>query len=163
MEAFGIDNPWNVLGSIASRCGIGIPDLRSPLVSAFQRRHEAAHKANANVETTDLISFSRDVVAFSLSFDLILSYTLRKLLDADPGYLSGKRRIAGKHIGLRFLQSDGKVWREIIENKTRAYAKNTDFDSLKRDCFVRARKHGQAVVVKGNKGLPIQWFTPDID
>jgi hypothetical protein len=163
LNAFFIINPWNALGSVASKCNIGGLDLKSVFANATVRRHVAAPQASADIETSDLVAFGTEIIGLALAFDLLISRALRKILDADRDYLRQRTKIPGSHVGIRFLQLEGSWWREVVNDNKKAYARSKDFLQLKADCFQRARSSEQALVIKGDKGLPVEWCTPDVD
>lgn len=164
LTAFHIDNPWNAMGGVAQRCGVGIVALKEAFSRAAQRRHTAAHRADAGVEITDLQSLAQEILAISISFDLLLSHALRKLLDADRNYLTGRVKIAARHVTIRFLvPSDNGYWRETLVGASRAVARRKQLNTLRAEATQRARKVGDALVVLDQKGLPVEWATPAVD
>jgi len=163
LDAFRVDNSWSAIGSIASRCNVGVLDLRSAMTAAAARRHAAAHQADAAVEIADLQAFAVEVVGISLGFDLLLSRALRKILDADRDYLSQQRKVAARDVPIRVLEQDGGWWREVVLPNTRAFKRNRDRDTLLAGCTTRARAKGESVVVLGARGFPMEWATPDVD
>jgi hypothetical protein len=102
LTAFHIDRPWNAIESVARRAGVGVPALKGAFDSALQRRHQAAHRADANVEPSDLAAFATETMGIAIGIDLALSLALRKILDGDRRFLSGER-IGGNRIGLRLI------------------------------------------------------------
>lgn len=164
LKAFRVTNPWNTLVSVATRCGVGVFTLKNAFDDAAARRHEAAHRADADIEHSDLSDYDVEVLGIAIAFDLLISKALRRLLDADADYLSKNGSIAGKHISIRFLRYDGsKWWREVLDGNKKAFRRREDFEELKAETVVRARRQGQAVVVQDERGLPASWFTPDTD
>jgi hypothetical protein len=164
LRSFKVDNPWSAVVGIAKRCGVGVFALKDAFEGATARRHAAAHRADADIEHSDLADFDVEALGLAVGFDLLMSRALRYLLDADKTYLSNKGLVAGKHISIRFLRYDGmKWWREVVDNNNRASNRHQDFHTLKVDAIGRARASGQAVVVQDERGLPASWHTPDTD
>jgi hypothetical protein len=163
LEAFRVENPWSAMGSVASRANIGVLDLKGAMSAAAARRHAAAHKADAIVEIGELQAFEAEAVGIALSFDLLLSVALRKLLDADRDYLTRQRKVAGKDATFRIIEYAKGWWREIVPPGVRAYKRSKDENPLRSECSLRARAAGQAVIIRGAKGFPAEWFTPDVD
>lgn len=163
LKAFNIDRPWNAIGSIAYRVGVGVPALKESFDNAMIRRHEAAHRAGANVEPTDLSDFVTEVLGITLGIDLLLSLALRRIMDRDAEFLNSKK-ITGNQVGVRLIRFDGqRWWRELVPGNARATARNEDLETLKIECFRRAKSNEEAVVVQNARGLPRQWHTPFID
>lgn len=164
LQAFRVANPWSVLIGVARRCGVGTPTLKEAFKGAAARRHEAAHKADADIEHSDLSDYDVEALGIAIGFDLLMSQALRQLLDANTNYLSKNGSVGGKQISIRFLRQDGsKWWREVVDNSSRAFRRGKDFEKLKAETMVRARGQGQAVVVQDERGLPTAWFTPYTD
>lgn len=163
LEAFCIEKPWSAMGSVASRVGAGVADIKSIFENAASKRHEAAHQASADIETTDLISYGSQVISLAISFDLLLSRALRKILDIDKNYLEQREKIKGNQISIRFISRNSGYWRETVDANSRARERNRDLLLLKSACIQRARANGQSVIVRDERGLPAEWLTPDID
>ena len=164
LHALKIDAPWSAITGVAKRCGVGVLALKNAFESAAERRHAAAHRADADIEYSDLNDYDVEALGVAVGFDLLVSRALRHLLDSDAAYLSNKGLVASKHVSMRLLRYDGKRWwRELSEGSTRASNRNTDFQALKAGATGRARVLGQAVVVQDKRGLPKAWYTPDID
>jgi len=163
LAAFHIDSPWNAIESVARRAGVGVPALKAAFDSALQRRHEAAHRADANVEPSDLAAFSTETMGIALGVDLALSFALRKILDGDRRFLSGER-IGGNRIGLRLIKFDGaRWWRELVPGRSRAIARKLTLEDVKVECFRRASSNQEGVVIQDSRALPGAWYTPFID
>lgn len=164
LTAFQIDSPWSAMGSVASRAGVGNPALKTAFDRAATRRHTAAHQANADVESTELSAFVLDLLALCLSFDLLLSQALTKILERHEGYLKRKEKVAARGVVLRFVAHDGtRYWRDTIEGQARAAMRNADFDVVKTAALRHARANSQAVVIHDERRVPRQWFTPAVD
>jgi hypothetical protein len=164
LNAFNIEQPWNAIESVARRTGVGVPALRRAFESAMYRRHDAAHRADADVESSDLEGLVTEVLGIAVGTDLSLSLALRRILDGDRDLLSRNKKMAGNKIGVRLISFDGSTWwREVVPGKSRATARNKDLDELKVECFRRARSNQEAVVIQDSRGLPQEWYTPFVD
>ncbi len=164
LHAFKVANPWSTIVGIAGRCGVGIFTLKSAFEAAAARRHKAAHKADADIEYSDLKDYDVEALGVAIGFDLLVSQALRQLLDTNATYLSKSGLVAGKHISIRFLRHDGtKWWREVVNDNTKAFRRSQDFEELKVETISRARRQSQAVVVQDQRGLPVAWYTPETD
>ena len=136
--------------------------MKEAFENAMTRRHEAAHRADANIEPTNLQDFVAESLGIALGVDVVLSLGLRKILDRDKNFLGGDK-INDDHVGLRLIKFDGKWWREIAPDNKRATARNKDLETLKTECFKRAKANEEAVVVQDIRGLPRHWYTPFVD
>lgn len=164
LTAFHINQPWNAIGSVARRSGVGVPALREAFVNATSRRHEAAHRADADVEPSNLKGFVAEALGIALGVDLSLSLAVRKILDGDNSFLTGNQKIAGNRISVRLIKFDGsKWWRETVPGRPRAIARKESFEDLKLSCFQRARSNHEGVIVQNTRGLPSVWHTPFVD
>lgn len=164
LTALKVDNPWSAITGVATRCGVGAFALKNAFDSAAERRHAAAHRADSDIEYSDLNDYDVEALGIAVGFDLLISRALRHLLDADATYLSNKGLVASKHVSMRLLRYDDKRWwRELTEDNIRATNRNVDFQVLKAGATSRARLLGQAVVVQDKRGLPKAWYTPDTD
>jgi hypothetical protein len=165
LTSFHIKDPWNAIRAVSIQTGVGIPALKETFENAMYRRHKAAHNADTDIELSDLSAFATEIRGIALSIDLLLSLALRKMLDGEHGFLDGSDKITSDMIDLRVISFDSstKMWREVVSGKKRATARNKDFETLKVDCFKRARPRQQGVVVHNARGLPKEWYTPYVD
>lgn len=88
LQAFKVTNPWSTLVGVARRCGVGVLALKEAFEAASGRRHEAAHKADADIEYSDLKDYDVEALGVAVGFDLLISRALRQLLEANAAYLS---------------------------------------------------------------------------
>jgi hypothetical protein len=164
LQAFKVTSPWSAMGSVAGSCGVGVFALKDAFEAAANRRHAAAHQADADIEYGDLSDYDVEALGVAVGFDLLISRALRQILDANVAYLSRNGTIAGNHIGTRTLRYDGKKWwREVLTGNTRATNRNPSLQTLRVGAIGRARTGGQAVIVQDERGLPSAWYTPDTD
>ncbi len=164
LTSFNIDNPWNSLGGIANSCGLGGSlNMKQIYETALLRRHESAHDITKIVEISELESFLLDSIGFAISFDLLLSTALFKILKSDSDYVSGKK-LNHKSVKIRSIEKDSRreMWKEFTLGQKRASRTNTNRDTLITDCLVKSSKDFHCMVVKDVKGFPDVWHTPFI-
>jgi hypothetical protein len=162
LTAFRVDNPWGAIGGIISKLGVGVLAPKQAFDNAAGRRHLAAHVINANTEYSALVSYKKESISFCLSYDLLISKALKLLSIKDQDYLK-KDKITSQRIGVIYLKQDGGKWKEIKEKAIKAIKSGSDYEIIKADCLLRGKKEGLAVVHTAESGVPIEWFTPDID
>ena len=164
LSAFGVENPWQSMGQISSKVNVGVVDLKSSFDTASIRRNEAAHRADAEIEITDLEGFVTVMLGITIGFDLLISKALRKILDYDRDYLSSRTKIRSGDISIRFIHHDRNAgWREVVDQSARAKARSLKLDTLKPACLQRAIANHQSVVITGERSLPVDWYTPETD
>ncbi|WP_156176239.1 HEPN domain-containing protein [Hymenobacter terrenus] len=163
LVAFRIESPWNSLSGIVTRLGLGILAPKQAFENATKRRHTAAHRINTNTEYSELKAYKNESISFCLAYDLLVSKALKLISIKDQDYLK-KKKLAGNQVQLRYLRqgSDSK-WRELKENNSRALKVSIDFEDLKNDCLLRAKREGFSVVQSTELGVPVSWYTPELD
>ncbi len=164
LRSFKIDGGWPAIQSIARRCNLGVLPLKEAFKISCERRHMAAHQANAITEATELENFMIEALAIAIGIDLLLSRALRLLIDADSNYLSNKQKLPANSIKIRILEqrADNK-WHDKLEGNIRATEVSGDFNNLLRAARTRAKERSEAVVVLGPRSLPMRWYTPYVD
>lgn len=160
LRSFNIHDPWGNIDDIASRVNIGVPSLREAYKSATNRRHQGAHQADADIAPTDLQFYFKHALAIALSFDSLISTSLKLILDADRKYLEGEKNPDEKDIYIRFVDDSGGSWREISEKSERAYRVDNDRDIILEGATKRARNNDEIVVVRDITQTPILWKSP---
>jgi hypothetical protein len=161
LHTFRIKDPWGKIDKIASRVGLGAPSLQDAFKGAMRRRHEGAHKADADPETTDLQFYYNQALGIAIGFDALISYGLKYILDANSDFLSGSQEVEQSKIPFRFVdQSDNGEWREVAEGKLRAYRVGDDFEHVKDNALARARSRSEILVVRNTNEIPRGWYIP---
>ena len=163
LTAFFCNDGWSIMGGVSRRCGTGVIDLKSAFRNAAERRHSAAHDASASIEISTLVSFLPEIIAICLSFDLTISKSLRKILDRDFDTVVNKRPVANSSISIRFIQEVGGKFKELDPNRARAISVSASLTDALTKTIPNAQRHGAAIIVKDERGFPIQWSTPYVD
>ena len=161
--AFHVERPWQTIETFANRAGTGVFGTKAAFQNALWRRNMAAHRANSNVEFSELDAFAGIASTIAAGFDMLLSHALRKILDADPEHLRGSRMLAHGHIGIRYISKSDRYWRETVGSSAKAFKRDLDRTTLVTDCIARAAAKGQAVITKDETGKISEWFTPVVD
>ena len=154
---------WGSMGGVASKCNAGVIDLRSAFKNAASRRHSAAHNASAQIEYTEISDFVSEIIAIAMSFDLLASIALRKILNGDKDYINGHKKISNGTVCLRFIEEENGKFKEKVILTKRAVSVSKTLDESKAAAYPRAKINLEAVVVKDARGLPVEWATPYLD
>ncbi|WP_159065982.1 MAE_28990/MAE_18760 family HEPN-like nuclease [Deinococcus ficus] len=163
LSAFWCKDGWQSMKTVASRCGVGIPDLKSTFKAAASRRHSAAHNSSASVEFSDLDSFKNEIIAISMCFDLIISLGLRRTLDRDNKVVVNGNPLAGGHVKVRFIEVEGGKFKERLPNKPRAIKSSNTLEDALNQAYPRAKQAEEAIIIRPSGGFPTAWTTPYID
>jgi hypothetical protein len=75
LNSLGVDKPWESIGRVAARAGIGPLGMgaRAAFTDIARRRHEAAHDPQANVQPSDLKTAHLNALGLAFGFDAIAS------------------------------------------------------------------------------------------
>lgn len=161
LRAFRISDGWGNTTRIAQRMGFSSLSLRDDFQAAAGRRHQAAHQAGAEVPLGDLQALPAQVLGIAVSFDAVISRAAFHLVSGDRQFAeSGK--LDSDSIPLRFLDSDGKMVREIAEGNRRATARSISLSQLVPACRQRAMKRG-AVLIFSERRVPFAWEVTDLE
>ena len=161
LRTFRIKDPWGKIDKIASRVGLGAPSLQDAFKGAMRRRHEGAHQADADPETTDLQFYYNQALGIAVGFDALISSGLKHILDANSDFLSGSREVEQSEIPLRFVdQSANGTWREVTEGSQRAYRVDEDLEQIKENALARARRRSEVLVIRNANEIPREWYIP---
>jgi hypothetical protein len=163
LNAFQINQPWTAIQTFSHRAGTGILAPRPTFQEALDRRNRAAHRADSDVEFAELDAFLGVAATIGAGVDLLLSHSLRKILDRDVPLLTGQTLLAMNHVGIRFISKNDQFWREVVNANVKAFRRDTSLGPLKAACIARAAANNQAVVVKDDSGKVAEWFTPVVD
>lgn len=161
LKAFRVRDSWEATTNLAQRMGFASLSLRDDFQSVARRRHQAAHRAGAEIPLGDLQALPVQILSVAASFDAILSRAAYHLVRGDRVFAqSGWLDSSG--IGLRFLDIDGSTIREIGENNSRATAKGSTVAELLPACRDRALSRG-AVIVISERRVPQEWEITDLE
>lgn len=159
MTALSIEKPWEQISGLCSKLGIsGIP-AETVFESLAQRRHRAAHNANASISETDLNQSLMDAAGLGLCFDILLSKVSTLLCALTSSIPTNKQLLTNNFpIHIRVVKWDGiRFYERQLGSKTN-FRTNFDAAALIPDASVRSlRKNGVLVVFDAN-GNPINWI-----
>jgi hypothetical protein len=163
LDSFRVENPWSVVGGVVNRLGLGVLSPKQAFENAAKRRHLAAHEITANTEFSNLSSYKIEAITFCLAYDLLLSKALKLITAKDTEYLR-RRKLAGNQIEIRYIkQFSNTRWKEFKENVIRAIKVGDDYETLKNECLLRGKREGFAVIKVTETGVPLEWYTPEVD
>lgn len=140
LNAFQVLDPWQQMTNIASRCGLGMPDLRQSFQNAASRRHEAAHEPETNTPLSDLQNYAGEAIAIGMSYDILITECRRRIARASASYLNGDKIESGA-VNIRFLDEVGSgEWGERREGASRFFKKYSTFEEAKLTALPRCQK-----------------------
>jgi hypothetical protein len=159
-KCFDIQDFWRQIASLAPRVGFGgAADYRQSFIDAMLKRHQAAHRPNADTSISFLHIFLDEAMAISLAIDAIATFRSREL--ATEAHISSK--LPGDsvcdRIRFRFLRArPDRKFAEHTEKVNRAYRVSTDFNSLRIEAANRARGNGETFVEMNARNQPVIWI-----
>lgn len=162
-KAFNIADPWSTIANIASRCGLGQPTLKENFSNGMERRHAAAHNGDAKIEHSDLTDFAQTIRAVAIGFDVTLSTALGKMLTNDSAYLVDGEKITSRSSRISLVVLRKGMWAHVPEGATRARRRYADRADAITNSVVVCKPKGEALVVMGQNGMPMAWYTPYAD
>ncbi|CAB3699886.1 hypothetical protein [Trinickia soli] len=130
LKSFHIDDPWGEMSRLSSRLGLTALPLDETYRMAAQRRHRAAHVANADTPQADLHQFTIDATGIAIGFDALLTRALERMRARDSRYLQGIQKVSSNSLTVRAVRPHGARWRETVEGRTTAVKIGTSLDSL---------------------------------
>ena len=157
LKAFLIDDPWGQITRIASRLGLAALPLDETYRVAAQRRHRAAHVANADTPQSDLMQFSIEAIAIAIGFDALLSRALLKMRARDARFLSGAQKVSAATLSVRSVRPHGGAWRETLEGRSTAVKISASLDNLLTLTRARAARNGNLLVVFDSATSVREW------
>lgn len=162
LSAFGVNRPWMQIDGLMRRFGFGVPDAQTEFINAAKRRHAAAHDPEANIQPTDIQSFSRAATGLAVSVDALISECTRRFQARDAEFIAQSAFVEANSILLRYLQEgSGLRWKEVHEGGTRAYRVHGDYRTAVRDAHARALRNREFLVVINNTGFVTDWRPHD--
>lgn len=160
LRAFRIKNGWGNTHKLAQRMGFPSLSLRDDFQATARRRHVAAHKGSAETALGDLQALPTQILGIAASFDAVLSRAAFHLVSGDQSFAQSGS-LESSSIGLRYLDDDGTVVREVGEGNRRATAVGGSVGELLPRCRARASVRG-AVIVYSEKQVPVAWEVTDL-
>ena len=163
LRAFKIKDAWSHIDALAARVGVASPSLRDSFKQAALRRHHAAHRADADTESSQLDSFYPQSMGIALAVDTLVSKSLRRILDHNSDFLDDNGEVRNTDITIRFIEtSPDNWWREVRETGRRAVTRSRDVDALLATCLARPNAHNDLIVVRDASQQPLRWFIPEV-
>lgn len=160
LRAFNVKDGWGNTQKLANRMGFPALSLRDDFQATARRRHAAAHRGGAEIALGDLQELPVQILGIAATFDAVLSRSAFLLVSGDQGFAqSGSLDSAS--IGLRYLDADGTIVREVGEGNRRATAVGSSYGELAAACRSRASSRG-AVIVYREREVPIAWEVTDL-
>jgi hypothetical protein len=111
LKAFGVVNGWSQLKTISDSIGGGIPDLAQAYNLASQRRHNSAHSASFEYNSTWLSNIKSEIIAICASIDIAISSRCRQASRRPLMALVDQQ--LNDELNFRFLEMQGSVHREV--------------------------------------------------
>lgn len=159
-KPFKIKGGWDSIKQISSMVGVTLISPKEVFNNAAQRRHKAAHNPNADSPLNDLKDFVHEAKIIALSIDVLLSKSLEYIYDGNQNFLQGTLKVETTSLKFRTLKYKENKWKEFVDNNTRAYRTNTDFETIFNASKVRARRNKQVLVIKPRENEIKDWIIP---
>jgi hypothetical protein len=160
LRALSVDKPWESIGSVAARAGIGTLKLgaRAAFESIARKRHEAAHDPQADVQPIDLKATHLNVLGIALGFDAIASMAAFEFGILNQEVIGGRKRIKQGDVRLYFIdhRRDQRYGtkREDAKKYRRCFGELEQARGLAREVCLRSR---EICVVRSVQGIPMDW------
>lgn len=164
LKSFNVDHPWDQIGQIAKRVGLGAPpSYKDAYISAVRLRNAAAHDGAFDAPLADLLTLERNALAIGIGFDALLSRAARLFRTADRAFLSAGPGALASRISMRYVDrlATGH-WREWREGATRAVKRDRDDVRLFSQAIQRATPRWDVVVKRSGSAIPLDWHTTDL-
>lgn len=159
LKAFSVENPWAQMGGLFSRWGVSAVSGETLFKDLANQRHKAAHDPSASVSEVDLLQSLRDATSLAAGFDVLLSHSLRKILQltAQP-----TTTLLTDHnvIAARFIRYSNPRFGEIREGGQRFFRTASDAGSLLSGARSRAATEKGAMLVFDAAGNLVSWELP---
>lgn len=162
-KIFGIEGGWNSVQNISSMINISLVSPSEIFSNAALRRHRAAHNPNSDAPLNDLTDFVLQAKIISLAIDVLISKSLKHILNNERDFLQGNMKTTPSQIKLRFLKFVDGIWKEYLGNNTRAYRTNTNFDIIFNESKSRALNNNEILVVKPNEHNIGDWYITEME
>jgi hypothetical protein len=160
LGAFLVASPWPQVSGLCSRLGISAMPAENVFKNLAQRRHTAAHKADASVSEVDLTQSLLDATGLAVSFDILLSQSARQMAKVSSPIAAGTELISDHlSIPLRFIRFHNSRFGEIKEGGKRFFRTHSDSAALIPEAAARSLKENGALIVFDSGGLICDWST----
>ncbi|WP_271680585.1 hypothetical protein [Thermomonas mangrovi] len=159
LRAFRVQGPWQAVGFLASRVGLGSLVLMEAFKNAAKRRHMAAHVAGATTPLNDLENYVREAKAIAFGFDVLLSAPALQIRRRDVSYLGGGVLDPAK-IPIHLLYQERGRFKERVFGSGRARATAPDVAGIEVVAYPRAIASGAAIAYLNPSGQLEKWDFP---
>lgn len=159
LRAFRVQGPWQAIGLLASRVGLGSLVLMEAFKNAAKRRHMAAHVAGATTPLSDLENYVREAKAIAFGFDVLLCAPALHIRRRDASYLGGGI-IDPARVPIHLLYQERGRFKERVFGSGRARATAPDLASIEVVSYPRAIAAGAAVAYLNSSGQLERWNFP---
>lgn len=157
LAVFGVQDGWGLIKQISTAIGITLINPHDTFKNAAMRRHTAAHNAAADSLLTDLQQYATQAKVIALSFDLLLSRSLKFIQANDQDFLAERKKVQFTHLKFRsILEKDGK-WKEYSEGIPRAVKVEADLLILRPLSIARAKSGNEILYIKSASNNLIDW------
>ncbi|MFB6722727.1 hypothetical protein ACFCV3_21300 [Kribbella sp. NPDC056345] len=154
-------DPWNEITALGSRVGLGSVPLRDAYAQGMRLRNQAAHRASANIQPSELSAFCQHAKAIALGFDFLVSRAARLLHDSTAGFALQARPKLAQDISIIFIDHDGKKFVSKREGVARAMKHESDEKTAWLYAVSKARPKFEAIVLRDRSGMPMKWESTD--
>ncbi|MEU4562362.1 hypothetical protein AB0F72_28595 [Actinoplanes sp. NPDC023936] len=154
-------DPWNEITLLGSRVGLGSTPLRDAYAQGLRLRNQAAHRADTNIQPTELLTFCQQAKAIALGFDLLASRAARLLHDSTQSFAQQTKNKLSQDISIIFVDHDGRHFVSKRENVGRALKREADETAAWLYAVSKARPKFEAIVLRNKSGTPTRWESTD--
>nr|WP_298250536.1 HEPN domain-containing protein [uncultured Halomonas sp.] len=142
LKDFQVNDPWRVMSLISSKLGMSSLPLKDAYDNAAERRHKAAHVADANTLYPELQSFLFDSVSIALSMDVLISECYRRISEKDHKYICGVK-VDHSFVDAVMVKNNKSKWKVYLASDMsrakRAFSNKKDTVAKGRDLAVKKR------------------------
>ncbi|SDG11811.1 hypothetical protein SAMN05216571_104349 [Onishia taeanensis] len=163
LNCFHVKNPWEVMTSIAQVIGLVSLPLSNSYQNASNRRHKAAHVAQADTPYSDLENYVGEAISIAISIDIVVGRCVSKISQIDQDYLSGDRskRLGEEDFPFYLVKKVRGHWKAYLSsNLDRAKATGREKSEVVTRAEVLATGLDAALVVFDESGDVEDWYFP---
>jgi hypothetical protein len=154
-------DPWNEMTSLGSRVGLGAVPLKDAYAQGLRLRNRAAHRADSNIQPSELLTFCQQAKAIALGFDLLSSRAGRIIHDSTSSFAQAQRPKLASSISIVFVEPNGSKYSCKREDGPRAFKIENDLKAAWLHAISKARPRKEAVVERNKSGTPVRWESTD--
>lgn len=160
LNSFGVDGAWEQVNLFMQRVGAGVLDAKTEFKNAAERRHKAAHRANANTQPTELSNFSDAAKGLALGVDALLSECLRRFQIKDRSFLGGWSKVTSKDISVVYIKERSKNdIAEVRENAVRATKRYKNLSDAVNTVYSKHASKGRFCVILDKRDRVKDWVS----